>query len=133
MNDPVPTIEDLKLIGNQCFTLDGQHYDVLLTLYRAEDLGIPVTDILISQLAHEFDGTEKSDEPDGSPEFVKRALATKPFPILVLEDRVGILHVVDGRHRLWKERAAGNSTIRGRILPVADVPEAAKVGDRKTA
>lgn len=105
---------------------DGVEYNILELVKWAEE-NCDVQDISTDTLLHEFDGDEqRSVEPDGSPEFVRRAIDAEDFPIIVQRKRSGDCWVMDGRHRLWKRIFLDRRrTIRGYVIAESELPEGA--------
>ena len=57
------------------------------------------------------------EERPGTKEFIKRGNAADlKYPIIVFKLKSGKLLIMDGVHRLWKAKDAGDETIKGHIL-----------------
>lgn len=103
----------------QVYELDGREYDVPKLTHWAEEnvevQDIPLTDLTMS----------KSDEKHGSKKFKKHAKKVdhKGFPIVCVLRDDGKIQIADGNHRAWKAAAAGEETIKGYVIPQADLPE----------
>ena len=79
----------------------------------------PVHDIPIKELIHELKPMdwETGEERPGTKEFIKRGNAADlKYPIIVFKSKSGKLLIMDGVHRLWKAKDAGDETIKGHIL-----------------
>lgn len=114
-----------EFLGSQCFIGDdGVPYCVLKLVLYAQAHYRPVR-LATCELAHEFESGARSNEPDGSPEFVERALAAEDYPLLVQLDREGGYHVMDGRHRLWKALHEGRRYVDAFVIPIQELPESA--------
>lgn len=116
-----------ELLNNQLFTSeDGVSYNILRLVKWAEQ-NCYVQYVPVSRLIHEFEsGGQRSDEEDGSQEFVERALATEDFPLVIQQTREGKMWVMDGRHRLWKHIFLdGRDHVQAYVIPVEDLPSEA--------
>lgn len=116
--------EQVEILNNQLFRgEDGLPYNIL-RLVRWAEQNCEVREIPVERLVHEFyTGDQRSDEEDGSEDFVERALATEDFPLLIQETEDGTLWVMDGRHRLWKHiYHDGKTSVSAYVIPVKDLP-----------
>lgn len=116
--------EQAEYLSNQCFSGEnGATYCVLkLVLWAKKHCNLKY--IPVSSLLHEFsDPGNYSDEPDGSPEFIERALSSQNYPILVQETLGGKLMIMDGRHRLYKCYVTDKKAIPGYVIPEESMPE----------
>lgn len=105
---------------------DGTAYNILHLVRWAEE-HCEVQEIATDTLIHEFDGEDqRSIEPDGSPEFVDRAVKAGDYPIIVQKRDSGDCWVMDGRHRLWKRIFLDKRrTIQGYVISESELPEGA--------
>jgi hypothetical protein len=119
-------VEQANKLNNQIFTgEDGVSYNILRLVEWASK-NYEIKDISVDRLRHEFKTHwQLSDEPDGSPEFVKRAFESEDYPIVVQKTKAGKLHVMDGRHRAWKAIKTHKRTIKGYIIPINKLPKEA--------
>lgn len=108
---------------------DGVEYDILELVRWAEE-NCEVQEIPTDDLIHEFDGdAQRSVEPDGSPEFVRRAINAGDYPIIVQKRASGDCWVMDGRHRLWKRIFLDKRrTIQGYVISESELPDDAIYG-----
>lgn len=81
----------------------------------------------LAEFADEFrEGRHHSDEPDLSPEFIRRAERTDlSFPVLVATSPSGYV-IIDGRHRIFKALRAGLTTIPAYVVPLDKLPREAR-------
>ena len=78
-----------------------------------------VYNIPIKKVIHELQPTpwEQGEERPGTKEFIARAdKADLTYPIIVFKSKSNKLHIMDGVHRVYKARKAGNKYIKGHIL-----------------
>lgn len=115
--------EQANRLDNQVFTDDdGVAYNIL-RLVEWASRNCTLESINLERLRHEFrTGRQRSDEPDGSPEFVARAMIAEDFPIVVQKAKTGRLWVMDGRHRLWKAFHKKQRAIKGYVIPIEQMP-----------
>lgn len=79
--------------------------------------------IAVSELEHTFDEDGgSSEEPDGSPEFLERALKTEDYPIIIHLDG-SRYDIADGRHRLYKAMLQDKEFISAYVITLKDLPE----------
>lgn len=121
-SDPIATLDDIEKLRYQFFNHRGVRYSVLLLVTIAED-SYPVVDIPFSLIEHNLapEHNGRKDEADGTSQFEERANAAREFPIVVVVDETGHW-VADGRHRLWKAKNEGRTSIQGRIVPLGSIP-----------
>lgn len=101
---------------------DGAFYDILRLILWAEKSCI-IQELYVEDLMLSYeDGS--SEEPDGSAEFIDRALQTEDYPLLVTDLGEGDYELIDGRHRFWKALHLGQTTVKCYLIP-EDLPIAA--------
>lgn len=107
----------------QVYTLNGVGYDVPKLTYWCRD-NLPALDIPLASL-----WMSKSDEKHGSDDFKKHAKEIKKDspPIVTVLRNDGKLQIADGNHRAWNAAEDGSETIKGYIVPEADLPKEAIV------
>lgn len=103
----------------QCYTADGRYWALSDILERTRSY--PRTRLMLTALERSY-RTTTCDEHKGSPEFRARALRSDlRYPILVARGPRGGLHIIDGRHRIWKARHLGHTSISARVFPMGDL------------
>jgi len=106
------------IFEGEYFNTSSTHFYDVNRVKKDAEQHFPASHIPIKHVLHSV-SQGASTEPDSSPEFKARAqrIPKNTPPITVIKTPDGTHHVVDGRHRVLRAHASGETHISAHVIP----------------